>query len=158
MKGLVWKLPLLRRLSHLQRGLGLGLGVIFLGSVLFASFEEPLLSGLSNQILSDMAQIGATLLVAYAVETSWLVKQSHGRGSDSERWIGFVAGLGAAGALGIAFAVALLGHAEGPFNSIEQWAAAWAVFSLGLLAGLVGVLPYVLYEWRHALNTEYPDE
>jgi hypothetical protein len=152
------KLLVVRRITPVRQGFGTAVALIFLGAVALAVFESPFLSELPPSVLSNMGQIGATLLVAYAVETSWLVKQSRQRGSRNERWIGFVAGLGACGALGIAFAVALLGHPRGPFNAVEHWAAWWSVFSIGLLAGLVGALPYVLYEWAHALNTEYSDE
>lgn len=158
MQGIWWKLPGLRRASAFQRGFAGAVGFIFGGSTALFALDGSITASLAPAILSDTGQIGATLLVAFAVESSWLVKQSRQRGSGSENWIGFVAGLGASGALGIAFAVALLGHDHGAFNGMEHWAATWAVFSVGLLAGLVGALPYALYEWRHALSTEYPDE
>lgn len=158
MKEFWWKLPGLRGLSGFQRGFGGALGFIFVGSTVLYVLDGRVTATLAPRILSDMAQIGATLLVAFAVESSWLVKQSRRRGSSSENWIGFVAGLGACGAMGIAFAVALLGHKHGPFDHLEHWAASWSVFSVALLAGLVGSLPYALYEWAHALRTEYPDE
>jgi hypothetical protein len=31
-------------------------------------------------------------------------------------------------------------------------------FSLGLLAVLVAMLPYVIYESAHSIHAEYPDE
>jgi drug/metabolite transporter (DMT)-like permease len=158
MKEFWWRLPLLRRLSSFQRGFAVALATIFAGSLLIV-FDRDVTAELSDQVLSDMAQIGATLLVAYSVEVSWLVKGSRSRGSNKEMFVGFIAGIGASGALGIAMAVSLLGHEDGvPFNGVEHWAASWAVVALSLLAGLVGMLPYAIYEWGHAINTEYPDD
>jgi hypothetical protein len=155
----VWKLPGLRRMSSFQRGFSLAGGLIFFVSLALALFDGSITAKLPHAILSDIGQIGATLLVAYAVETSWLIKRSRSRGSEKENFVGFAAGLGSCGALGIAFAVALLGHPKGlPFTDLEHFAAAWAMFSVTLLAGLVAMLPFVLYEWAHSINTEYPDE
>jgi len=42
----------------------------------------------SSEALSDIAQIGATLLVAYAVEMAWFVKESRVRGRKRENWVG----------------------------------------------------------------------
>jgi hypothetical protein len=97
-------------------------------------------------------------LVAYAVETSWFVKQFRGRGSKHETWVGFVAGIGASGAAGIFLAITLLGCNEKSFNWLESLACSWSLFSLGLLGSIVGLFPYVLYGWAHQLNTEYPNE
>jgi threonine/homoserine/homoserine lactone efflux protein len=112
---------------------------------------------LSNQALSSIAQIGATLLIAYAVETSWFIKQSRIRDSGRENWVGFVTGVGISSAFGIAFAVALINRHGSP-SFLESAVAMWTLFSTGFLALLVALLPYFLYEWVHAINTEYPDE
>ncbi|HEX5982984.1 MAG TPA: hypothetical protein VFY69_02140 [Solirubrobacterales bacterium] len=112
---------------------------------------------LSDEALAAMAQIGATLLIAYAVETSWFVKESRSRGRERENWLGFVTGVGACGALGTAIAIAFIGH-DGSLSFLQAFAGMWMLFSIGLLALLVAFLPYLLYELVHALNTEYPDE
>jgi hypothetical protein len=111
---------------------------------------------LSDEALSDIAHLGATLLVAYAVEISWFVKESSNRGSRSENWLGFVVGIGVSSALGIAIAVALVGRESSGF--LASMGATWMLFALGLLALLVATLPYLLYELAHAARTEYPDE
>lgn len=97
-------------------------------------------------------------MVAYAVEMAWLVKHTRTRGDKTKKWIGVVSGLGSCGVIGIIFAVALLDHHGTPMNTGERFAATWSVFSLALLAGLVGVLPNYLYEIGHDLTTDYSDE
>jgi hypothetical protein len=146
-------------MSPFQRGAASAVGLIGSGAAGFAAlvvFSHAHLH-LSDEALSDMAQIGATLLVAYAVEMSWFVKESRARGSKRENWIGFVAGIGGCSALGIAIAVALVGD-QGSARFIQALGALWMLFSLGFLLGLVGVLPYLLYEMAHSLRTEDPDE
>jgi cytochrome bd-type quinol oxidase subunit 2 len=112
---------------------------------------------LSDDALSAIAQIGATLLIAYALETSWFVKESRARGSKRENWLGFVTGIGICSALGVVIAIAFIGY-EGTLSFLQAFAAVWMLFSLGFLALLVALLPYVLYEWVHTVHTEYPDE
>lgn len=53
-----------------------------------------------NQLFSDpamvsdsLAQIGATLLVAFAVQTGWVVQTSRKRGKDRENWVGMTTGV-----------------------------------------------------------------
>jgi drug/metabolite transporter (DMT)-like permease len=111
----------------------------------------------SSEALSDIAQIGATLLVAYAVEMAWFVKESRTRGRKRENWVGFVAGIGFSSALGIMSAVALVSH-EGSSNFLEAVGLVWTLFSVGLLGLLVALLPYLLYDLVHTLHAEYPDE
>jgi putative flippase GtrA len=111
---------------------------------------------LSDQALSDIAQIGATLLVAYAIETSWLVKESPARGARRENWLGFVVGIGVSSAIGIGIAIALVGREPATFLGTAS--STWMLFSVGFLAFLVAMLPYVLHEWVHTAHTEYPDE
>lgn len=111
---------------------------------------------LSDEALSDLAQIGATLLVAYAIETSWFVKESRARGRERENWVGFVTGIGVSSVIGIAIALALVGVKSSGF--LAGLGVTWMLFSLGFLAVLVACWPYVIYEWVHAMHTEYSDE
>ena len=111
---------------------------------------------LSDEALSDLAQIGATLLVAYAIETSWFVKESRTRGRERENWVGFVAGIGISSVIGIAIAIALVGVESSGF--LATLGVTWTFFSLGFLAFLVACWPYVIYEWVHEIHAEYSDE
>jgi hypothetical protein len=146
-------------MSPFQKGIAAAFGFMAGGALAMAMFVVGVEANLrlSDDALSAMAQIGATLLIAYAVETSWFIKESRIRGSKRENWVGFVAGLGACSALGVGFAITLLGH-HGPPNFLEAFAATWTLFSLVFLAALVAFLPYVLYEWVHMIHTEYSDE
>lgn len=124
---------------------------IALGVVGFnAGFE------ISDDALAAISQVGATLLVAYAVEMSWFVKASRARDKNREDWVGFVTGVGLCSAVGIGVAIASIGRES--TNFFEALAGTWMLFSLGLLGLLVASLPYFLYEWVHTLHTEYSDE
>ncbi|MGN6257732.1 MAG: hypothetical protein ACTHN3_08295 [Solirubrobacterales bacterium] len=112
---------------------------------------------LSSEALSDIAQIGATLLVAYAIEMSWFVKESRTRGGRREKWVGFVAGIGFCSALGILSAIALV-TPEDPSSFFAAVGIVWTIFSIGFLGFLVALLPYLLYDLVHTLHVEYPDE
>ncbi|MEZ5078358.1 MAG: hypothetical protein R2725_13060 [Solirubrobacterales bacterium] len=106
----------------------------------------------SAELLRGLAQVGATLLVAYAVEAAWLPTASTGRGASRGSWLGYAAGIGVALALGLAEAD------TGSLSLIGQLGLAWVLFSLPLLGLLVVLLPLLLYEWADAARTENPDE
>jgi hypothetical protein len=158
MQGFWWKLPLLRRLTQVQRGL-LGAIALVLACALalvpnvnrFVPHPEP-------RFLGSLAQVGATLLVAYAVEVVWLLKTSRTRGGDREIFVGGAAGLGTCGVFGIGFALALAEHRGASWTTAEEFGFAWSVASLGLLASLVGLLPVFMYDLSHSLRNEYSDE
>jgi hypothetical protein len=158
MTGLVWKLPLLRRLSPMGRGfLAAVSGTLAPSAGLFVflvSYVEP---EIEPSIFGDLAQVGATLLVSYAIEISWLLKESGARSARRENWVGFVAGVGCSGLAGIASALVLAGH-HGRLTWIEEMAVAWSFLSLLMLGFLVASLPLLIYEWAHDLRTEYSDE
>ena len=102
----------------------------------------------SEQLLSDVAGIGATLLIAYAVEVTWLVKVSEVASLTREEWIGFVTSFGVAGLIGIAVALGLAEHlAAGHRNWLDHVGFAWVVSSLGLLGLSVAAQPLMTYEW-----------
>jgi len=111
---------------------------------------------LEDDALSTIAQIGATLLVAYAVETSWFVKESKVRGRNRESWIGFVVGVGLSSVIGIMIAIAMIGQPSP--SALATLGATWLLFSLVYLAILVALMPYLLYEWAHSVHTEDPNE
>lgn len=146
-------------MSPFLKGAAAALGLMTGGAVAIALFLIGIQAdfGLSDEALSATAQIGATLLIAYAVETCWFIKESRSRGSNSENWIGFVSGLGVCSALGVFIALAFIGY-EGSLSFLQAFAAVWMIFSLGFLALLVALLPYLLYEWVHAIHTDYPEE
>ena len=157
MKAFWLKLPVLRGLSPLRRGSVETVAAIS-GATLI-SFSGLVLMDLSvpPETLGAGAQIGATLLIAYAVETSWWLKSSRIRGSDRENWVGYAAGVGACAFLGVLIAL-WLSAGSGHLNAIEKLGFAWALLTMAVLGGLVSTLPLLIYEWTHHLQAEYPDE
>lgn len=157
MKEFWWRLPGLRGLSPLRRGFVETFAV--LGFSTFLLF--PLVAWIDPEIPAETfdaaAQIGATLLIAYAVETSWWLKMSRVRSGKRENWVGYASGIGSCGFIGVCFALIL---SINPLNLswIETFGATWAFFTLALLGGLVATLPLLIYEWTHHLQAEYPDE
>jgi amino acid transporter len=156
MKGFWWKLPLLRGLSPFSRGLleavATTFGCTFISFVgLYQLFPEP------AHAAGALAQIGATLLVAYAVQMSWALQASRKRGSDRENWVGVTSGVGLCALIGILLALALAGHRE-PLNWLESFAFGWVVVATALLGIWIAFQPWAMYHWTHLFNTEYPDE
>lgn len=157
MRGFWWKLPVLRDLSPLRRGFVETIGWIAVAtsasslSLLWARPHVP------PETFDAGAQIGATLLIAYAVETSWWLKSSRIRSSNRENWVGFTAGTGACAFLGVVIAL-WLSTGTGDLNALETLGFAWATMTLLLLGGLVATLPLLIYEWTHHLQAEYPEE
>lgn len=145
-------------MSPFTKGMAVAGACMLGGSVVVALMIVGLevRSGISDDALGAIAQVGATLLVAYAVEMSWLIKASRTRGKDRENWVGFVTGIGISSAVGTGVAIALIGQKSTGF--VEAFAGTWMIFSLGLLGLLVAFLPYFLYGWVHAIHTDYSDE
>ena len=101
-------------------------------------------------VLLTVAQVGATLLIAYAVETSWAVKSASAL-SSSPRWMGFVIGTGAAGLGGIALALALSERlVAGHWAWIDELLFGWVAGSLTVLGCLVVSLPDLTASWAQA--------
>jgi hypothetical protein len=158
MRELLWKLPLLRRLTQVQRGFLGAIALVLSMSLAFVLATNRYLSHREPRLLESLAQIGATLLVAYAVEVVWLLKTSRTRGDKQETFVGAAAGLGTCGVIGIAFALALSEHRGPSWATVEKLEFAWSAASLVLLGGLVGLLPVLMYDLSHSLRNEYSDE
>jgi hypothetical protein len=117
-----------------------------------------------NQLFSDpagvsepLAQIGATLLVAYTVQTGWVIQTSRKRGADRENWVGMAAGIGCCALIGILLALCLSPHEES-LDLLEGFAFSWAVTSVLLLGLWTALQPWAMYDLNHSFNTEYPDD
>jgi uncharacterized membrane protein len=106
-QGLIWKLPLLRRLSPIRRGCLKSLALIVLVaaclSFMFLS-KRP-----STREANTIAQIGAAFLIAYGVETSWVIRETNERSGFYQSWLGLITGFAVCGLSGIVIAVALAG-------------------------------------------------
>lgn len=105
----------------------------------------------SAELFGQLAQIGATLLVAYSVaivaaERRLRTKSSKGTHED---WLGFSVGAGICGFLGIVLAVGLGAHRDaGHANVLDDIGLWWCVSSVSVLGLMIAVLPLASYEWR----------
>lgn len=152
MKSFWWKLPVLRGLSPFSKGVLEAITATFACTVvsffgLYQLFPEP------DQTSAALAQVGATLLVAYAVQASWVLRASRKRGPDRENWVGIAAGIGFCALIGILLALALAAHHE-PLNWLEAFAFGWVVVANALLGGMIAFQPWAMYHWTHRFNTE----
>jgi hypothetical protein len=111
----------------------------------------------SPGLCGTLAQVGATLLIAYAVEIAGFVKALRRRDGDQEKWLGFVTGIGACGLAGIGVALAL-GERTGDLTMVQEIGFSWAIGTIGMLGVVATSIPYLMYEWTHSLQAEYPDE
>jgi hypothetical protein len=128
-------------------GLNLLIALLFWLMVIWASFEPR------EGFLQALAQIGGTLLIAYAVEVGWIVKASTARGAAHDWWIGFLIGTGAAGLGGIGLALALSERViAGHWIWIDQFLLGWSLGSLTVLGCLIVSLPDLTDAWAQKLR------
>lgn len=150
-------MPVLRDLTPMRRGFWEAVQLIAFLSVAVWFFLRWAAPKPSPEFLRSLAAIGGTLLIAYVVETSWIVKASRARDLDErESRLGTLVGFGAAGLVGIALALAISERA-----SVHHWiwldeiAFAWAVASLGMFGITVVLQPLLIHEW---MDDEKQDE
>ncbi|HEX5990009.1 MAG TPA: hypothetical protein VFY75_07345 [Solirubrobacterales bacterium] len=156
MNGFWWKLPVLRGLSPLRRGFVEAISVTFFVSAV-TGYGINLLFSDPAAVSEPLAQIGATLLVAYAVQTGWVVQSSRKRGAERENWVGITAGIGCCALIGILVGLCLSPHRES-LDLVESFGFSWAVTSIGFLGLWTALQAWAMYDLTHAFNTEYPDE
>jgi hypothetical protein len=157
MKEFWWKLPILRGLSPMSRGVFVACSAELLVTAFVYLAVRRQATDPPPELCSDIAQLGATFLVAYGVEMSWVLKSNIRRGAGRENWVGFVGGIGCSGFFGIALSVGLSAHSN-PLGTVGQLAFGAALVSVGFLGVLVAASPFFIYDWAHWFNTEYPDE
>ncbi len=151
-----WKLPLLRRLSSQQRGLTAAVAVVLVMSACASLPVNRYMNEPSATLCGNLAQIGATLLVAYALEMSWVLKISRRRSQGRETWVGVVSGFGLCALAGIAVALGLEDHVG--FGTFAQLAFSWSAASIGFLGVLIAIIPVLVHEWTQTLTVEYSEE
>lgn len=110
----------------------------------------------SPDLLRTTAIVGASLLLAYVVEAVWLAQRAE-LDDEYEEWLGFVAGAGIAGFLGIVLALLLAEHRlAGHANVVDEVGAAWVAASLLILGGVLVLQP--LLAQRFGGPVEPPNE
>jgi hypothetical protein len=147
----------LRGLSPMRRGLLTALALIASLTVSLVWMVDQIASEPSAGLCSSLAQVGATLLIAYAVEVAGFVKALRRRDGEQEKWLGFVTGIGACGLAGIGVALTL-GERTGDLTMVQEIGFSWAIGAIGMLGVVVTSIPYLMYDWTHSLQAEYPDE
>ena len=138
---------LVRRFPVLHGTLnGLGSGLALLLAMALITFSVPVPS---PRLFENAAQIGATLVIAFAVEVTWLVNKSHPRGGPPEEWVVFVSFLGLMGLSGVGISLALVEHLiAGHENWLDRLGFAWVLASLLLLGAIVALQPATVHVWR----------
>jgi hypothetical protein len=153
-QGFLWKLPVLRRLSPVWRGGLKSLGPII---VVAAGLSFMFISArVSTDESGTVAQIGAAFLIAYGVETTWVIRETNERSGFYQAWLGLITGFAVCGLSGIVLAAALASSSG--TSDIREVAFAWSCGSILMLGVIVAVTPVLTYEWRRQMTTEFDDE
>jgi hypothetical protein len=131
--------------SGLIEGIGSPLAVtlMFWGVAESRSVAVP-----AADVFRDLAQIGAALLIAFAVATTGASKTIGKDLRDHLNWLGVTCGLGLCGFLAVAGSVALTAHRKaGHSGWLDILGLCWAATCLGLIGILVAFLPYAAFRW-----------
>jgi hypothetical protein len=140
------------RLAPLRRGaISTVASIIAMTALFTASFGALIDAAPSAELFGQLAQIGATLLVAYSVAIVAAERQLRTKSSKDEHedWLGFSVGAGACGLLGIILAVGLSAHRDaGHANLLDDIGLWWCVSSIGVLGLTIAILPLASYSWR----------
>jgi hypothetical protein len=140
-----WLGPFLSGLAEVLIGLSL------VAMVLWGAAESNSLGHPSDQTFRDLAQVGAALLIAFAVATATASAFTGGDLKDHINWLGGVCGIGISGFLGVAASVGLAAYREaGHAGWLDILGLCWIALSILLLGMLVALLPYASYWWSRA--------
>lgn len=128
---------------------GIALSLVSVGGITIACyFIFSSIPAASAEMLRTLALIGASFVIAYAVEAAWLVSNVE-MTEDHEEWLGFLVGIGIAGLLSIAIALLLAEHrALGHRDAIDDLGLGWVVGSLTILGILLILQPLLADRFR----------
>lgn len=110
------------------------------------------------ELMREMAEIGAALLIAYAVEVAWMAERLRSE-SDAERrdWLGAVVGIGLCGLLGVLTALLVAEHrAAGHRNYLDSFGLWWSALALGSLGVFVALYPVIVTRWAQPKGESAP--
>jgi hypothetical protein len=98
--------------------------------------------------MHSIAEIGATLLVAWAVEATWMASNNRRQGDKREDWLGSIAGFGVCGLLALVVALVVAEHrAANHGNFLDDIGLWWSVVALFTLGALVVMHPVIVERW-----------
>lgn len=122
---------------------------VFLALGISAAFAAMDLQ-LSPQLCGRLAEIGAALLIAYAIVTAGIVSAAKKRPwREREARVGRFVGLGTSGLAGIMLALVLSEHdPRAPWQWLDQLAFAGTCVSLFAFGLVVVFQPRVVHEWQ----------
>ena len=117
-------------------------------ATLGAAFFLSTLPAASPELLRTVALIGAALVIAFAVEATWLAERV-GQGDEYEEWLGFIAGAGIAGLIGVVVSLLVAEHlAAGHESLIDDIGVAWSTVSLTILGVVIVIQPLLANRFR----------
>jgi hypothetical protein len=148
-----WRLPLLRRLRPLWRGvIVIALFDLLLSGALVFTLHRYV-SRPQPEFLGNLAGVGSTIFVAFVIEMSAIVLWSTSHDDEDDALSGETVGFGFAALVGVGFALALANHKDShALTSLEELGLAWSILSLGMLGLIVAAYPLMIYE-RHRLKS-----
>jgi hypothetical protein len=103
----------------------------------------------SAELCYAIAAAGVAILLGYVVESVWMANRAE-RDDWHENWLGSICGLGLAGLLGVASALAAAARLEAGEGALfDSLSICWSISSLALLGVLVTMHPAIVDRWSH---------
>jgi MFS family permease len=133
----------------MRRGLTEGVGVILMLAAISWFVLSTVAPDPSAGLLRGLAEIGATLLIAYVLETSWIVRASRARPlEEREDRLGALLGIGAGALVGICLALALAERAAvHHWIWLDELCFGLVIGPLLMVAFTVVMQPLIIHEW-----------
>ena|SRR6187402_3368863 len=130
---------------------GITLAVISVSGVAIGlSFFLASIPAASPELLRTLGIIGASFVLAYAIEAAWIVSQGEVT-EDHEEWLGFLVGVGIAGLIAIGMALLLAEHRlAGHDNYLDALGLGWVLGALSILGGVIVLQPLLADVYRDA--------
>jgi hypothetical protein len=156
----IWRLPVLRACSQFQRGALEGVFASLCGLTIAWLVLPWIDSKPSATALEGLAQISATLLVAFAVLASQIIDSAGGRPSlEADLRLGAFAVISADAVIAIGVSLALADQVAGKhWTFLDELGYAWVVSAVLLVGIFVALQPIVTDSWRAPGHREASDD